>query len=112
DPQQVQDRRVQVVDADAVERGAVAELVGRAVPGPPLDAAAGEPVGEGVRVMVAAWLGALLGDRQPAEFAAPDEQRRFQETAGGPVRQQTAYRLVGFLGEGAMIAGTVAVPVP
>ena len=54
DAEQVQDRGVQVVDADAVDGGLVADLVGGAVMDAALDAAAGQPGGEGVRVVVAA----------------------------------------------------------
>ena len=39
-----------------------------------LDAAAGQPHGEGVGVMVAA-IAAALHHRRAAEFAAPDDQR-------------------------------------
>src|SRR5262245_32321506 len=52
--EKVQDRGVQVVDADAVFDGLVADVVGRAVGRAPLYAAAGQPIGKGVRVVVAA----------------------------------------------------------
>ena len=52
--QQVQDRGVQVVDVDRVLDGLEAELVGRAVDVAALDAAAGQPHGEAVVVVVAA----------------------------------------------------------
>ena len=54
--EQVQDGGVQVVDADAIDGGLVADLVGLAVVDAALDAAAGEPGREGVRVVVAARL--------------------------------------------------------
>src|SRR4051812_26802745 len=73
DAHQVQDRGVQVVDADAVDDRLVAELVGLAVVSPPLDAAAGQPGGKGVRVVVAAGP-PLLHDRQAAELAVADDQ--------------------------------------
>ena len=62
--EQVQDRGVQVVDADAVDDRLVADLVGLAVVDAALDAAAGQPDGEGVRVVVAA--GAALLRRSAA----------------------------------------------
>ena len=52
--QQVQDRRVQVVDVDLVLDGVVAVVVGRAVAEAALDAAAGQPHREALRVVVAA----------------------------------------------------------
>ena len=52
--QQVQDRGVQVVDVDLVLDRLEAELVGRAVDVAALDAAAGQPHGEAVVVVVAA----------------------------------------------------------
>ncbi len=51
---QVQDRGVQVADVAAVDDRFVAELVGLAITGPPLHAAARHPVEEALRVMVAA----------------------------------------------------------
>src|SRR5262249_20176031 len=69
---QVQDRGVQVVDADAVDDGLETDFVSLAVLYPALDAAAGQPAGEAVRVVVAAGA-ALLHHRQAAELAAPDD---------------------------------------
>ena len=51
---EVEDGGVEVVDVDPVEGRLVADFVGRAVEGPPLASAAGQPEGEGVRVVVAA----------------------------------------------------------
>src|SRR6186713_1291289 len=65
--EEVQDGGVQVVDVDAVLDGLEAELVGLAVTNAPFDAAAGQPVGEGVRVVVATGA-SFLHDRQPAEL--------------------------------------------
>ena len=78
-------RRVQVVDVDLVLGGVVAVLVGRAVPEAALDAAAGQPHREAVRVVVAAVV-AALGRRRPAELAAPQHQRVLQQAraASGP----------------------------
>ncbi len=65
DAQQVQDRGVQVVDAHAVDDGLEAEFVGLAVVDAALDSAAGQPGGEGVRIVVAAGapLSATIGSR-------------------------------------------------
>ena len=92
DAEQVQHRRVQVVDLDLVLDGVVAVLVGRAVDRAALDAAAGQPDGEAERVVVAA-VGAL-GERRPAELAAPDDQRLVEQAAGLQVLQQAGDRLV------------------
>ena len=84
---------MEVVDVDAVDLGAEADRVGRAVDGAPLDAAAGQPHGEAVRVVVAAL--ALLRHRHPAELAAPDDQRLVEQPAPLQVGQQAGDRLVG-----------------
>ena len=79
-PEQVQDRGVPVGHADAVLDGGVAELVGGAVDVPRLDAAAGQPDAEAVLVVVAA-VRRSADDRQPAELAAPDDQRLVEQAA-------------------------------
>ena len=73
DAQQVQHGGVQVVDGDAVDDGLVADLVGLAVADAALDARAGHPGQEAVRVVVAAAV--ALRDGHAAELAAPDHQR-------------------------------------
>src|SRR3954470_14298989 len=85
-PQQVQDRRVQVVDVNLVGGGVPAVVVGGAVPVARLDAAAGEPHGETVRVVVAAVV--VLGGRGSAEFAAPPHQRVVEQAPGLEVVEQ------------------------
>src|SRR6185436_16526470 len=57
DSQQMQERRVEVVDVDAVRHDVVAEGTRLAVEGPALDAAAGHPEAEAPRVMIAAVVG-------------------------------------------------------
>ena len=79
--QQVQDRRVEVVNVDPVLDGPKANLIGRPVGDAPLHSPASEPLGERVRIMVSAWLLAGLGDWQSAEFAAPNHQRVVKESA-------------------------------
>ena len=96
-------------------RGLEADLVGLAVMDAALDAAAGEPGGEGVRVVVAAHLLRVLRPlrhRQPAELAAPDDQRRVEQAALLQVGQQGGDGLIGLAGELAMVAGDVGVAVP
>ena len=48
---------------------------------PGFDAAAGEPHGEGVDVMVAADGVAVFAHRRAAEFAAPDDERVVEQAA-------------------------------
>ena len=91
--EEVEDRGVEVVDVDLVLDGLEAELVGGAVDVAALDAAAGQPHGEAVVVVVAAVHLALvragggqLDGRRPAELAAPDRPacRRASRAASGP----------------------------
>ena len=60
---------------------------------PPRDAAAGQPHGEAVGVVVAAVR--PLGGRRAAELAAPDHQRVVEQAARLQVVQQAGDRLVG-----------------
>ena len=92
-PEQVEHRGVQVVDADAVHHGLVADLIGLAVARAALDARAGHPGHETVRVMIAAAV--ALRDRHAAELAAPDHQRAVHQAAPLQVRQQAVDRQVG-----------------
>ena len=93
--QQVQDRGVQVVDVDAVLGDVEAELVAFAERDARLDAAAGEPHGEGVGVMVAAVVAAALDHRRAAELAAPDHERVVQQAALLQIGDQGGAGLVG-----------------
>ena len=65
-----------------------------------------------MRVVIAARLVARLRNRQPAELAGTDHQRRIQQAALLQVGQQGGDRLVGFAGELPMVAGDVDVAVP
>ena len=78
-------RGVQVVDVDPVLDDVEAEVVGLAERDARLDAAAGQPHGEGVGVVVAAVV-AALDHRRAAELAAPDRPacRRAARAASGP----------------------------
>ena len=60
-----------IVGGDLVDSGTVADFVGFAVDGAGLEAAAGEPSGEALAIVVAARFAAGLHDRQSANFAAP-----------------------------------------
>src|SRR5260370_11832785 len=108
----MKDGRVQVGDADALDDCLVADLVRLAVKRASLDAAAGHPGRKGVRVVVASGLGTFLGDRQPAEFAAPNDQRGFKQAAPFEICQQSGDRDICLLGKATVVAGEVVVAVP
>ena len=77
-PKQMQDRGVQIVDVDAILRGVEAEVVALAERDAGLDAAAGQPHRESIRMVVAAVVAAALHHRRAAELAAPDDERIVQ----------------------------------
>ena len=94
------------------DRGFEADLVGLAVMVAAFHSPAGKPGGKGVRIVIAAGLRRFLRDRQPAELAAADDQRRIQQPAGCQVGDQGGDRCIGFAGELPMVARDVDVPVP
>jgi hypothetical protein len=86
---------------DAILHRLEAEVVGGAVDLPPFHAAAGQPRGEAVVVVVAAvhlaGVGALLRQldrRRAAELAAPDDERLVEQAALLEVDEQRADRLI------------------
>src|SRR5262245_7599525 len=85
-PQQMQDRRVQVVHMDLVLRRLMAELVGRAIRKPRPQSAARQPDGEARRVVVAARA-VPFGVWRAAELAAPPDNRVFEQAAALQVRE-------------------------
>ncbi len=108
----MQDGRMQVLDVERLLDGGAAELVGFAHGDAALDAAAGEPHGEAVCIVVAAGALGVLGGRLPAELAAPDNQRRVQQATLFQVFEQAGDRFVGLAGVQVMVADQVAVSVP
>ncbi len=108
--EEVEDRGVQVVDVHAVGFGAEADGVGGAEEGAPLDAAAGEPGGEAVGVVVAA--GAALGHGHAAELAAPDDEGAVEQAAAFQVGEQGGDGLVGLGAHGGVVGFDVVVRVP
>jgi len=94
--------------------GVEAGFIGGAVSHTGLDAGAGEPDGEAVRMVIAAVLAAraLFQSRRAAELGAEDDERFVQQTTLFQVLEQCADRLVGFLGETAMVHFDVVVIVP
>src|SRR4051812_35535160 len=81
-------RRVQFGHAATIDRGAVAKVVGSAVDLAALDAAACEPDAEAIGMMIATV--AVLCPRRSPELAAPDDERRIEQTALGEIGQQAA----------------------
>ena len=79
--EQMKNRRVQVVNVRAVFHGIEPEFVGLADNRPGSHAAAGEPHGESVYVMIAAGRFAVFAHRRASEFAAPDHERIVQQSA-------------------------------
>ena len=105
-------RAVQVLDVEPVlDRGA-AQLVGLAHACAALDAAAGQPHGEAVSVVVAAGALGILGSWLAAELAAPDDQRLVKQAAPLQVLDQAGDRLVDMAGVLGMIGDDVVVGVP
>src|SRR6185503_14273534 len=88
----VQQGGVQVVDGDAVLYGLESELVGGSVSDTGLDAAAGQPHGVAVGIVVAAV--AVLRARGASEFPAPDDQGLVQQAAALQIADQGGRGLV------------------
>src|SRR5438045_2990911 len=76
--EQVQDRRLEIMDVDFVAGDSEAEFVGLTVGNAMFDAAPGEPDREAIGIMIAAkdlaGGGAAFAERSAAKFTAPDNQ--------------------------------------
>src|SRR5437764_11509438 len=94
----VQECRMEPLDMEPVLDGGAAELVGLADAGAALDAAAGQPHGEAVRVMIAAGPFLELGGGLAAELAPPDDQGLVEQAAALEVLDQAGDGLVGVAG--------------
>ena len=110
----VEHRRVEVVDVDLVGDGRGSELVGRAVDGAALDAAAGHDDGESLGVVIAAGVvvAVLVFGGLAAEFAAPDDEGAVEETALLEVGEEGGERAVDLAGFGGEFFVEVLVVVP
>jgi len=111
-PHECEDGCVEIVDADFVDSGLVADLIGFAVVGSAADAAAGHPRREGVGIVIAAGLGTFLGQGEAAELAGADDQGAVEEAALFQICQQSGDRDVRFAGELAVIAGDIDMAIP
>ena len=114
--QQVQNRRVQVVDAGRLVDGLEAEVIGGAVNRAAAHAAAGHPHAEAVRVVVAAELrfavAAEFDRRRATELAAPDDQRVVEHAALLQIGEQRGDRLIDLLRETSVIRFDLCVGCP
>ncbi len=93
----IQHRRVDVGDVVWIFDGVKAKLIGHAVSHAALDAAACQPTGEALRVMVTAgWCRfvARLSTRCAAEFGSENYERRIEKAALFEILQQPRNRLV------------------
>ena len=90
----VEEGGVQVADVDGMFDGAEAEFVGDAERDAGFEAAAGHPHGEGVDVMVAAGRFPRFAHRRAAELAAPEHDRRVEQSAATEILHQCGRRLI------------------
>lgn len=74
-----EDRGVEIADVAAIDGGLVSDVVGLTVADASLDASAGQPVREALRVVIAAF--GALGDGLASEFASPNDEGLVQEAA-------------------------------
>ena len=77
DAHEVEERGVEVMDADFVHDGLEADIVRRAVVYAGFHSRACKPGGERMGVVVAAGLRPLLRNGQPPELARADDERVF-----------------------------------
>jgi hypothetical protein len=93
EPEQVENRRVEIVKRMNVLHGFLAEVVGRTVAHTRLHAGAGHPAGEAVRVVVATER-AFLKKRHAAELGAPDDERLLQQASRAEIADERGGGLV------------------
>jgi hypothetical protein len=97
--EQVKDRGVQIVNVRAVLHRVEAEFVRAADAHAAFEAAAGEPHGEGVDVVIAAGGFAHLAHRRAAEFAAPDDDGVIEQAALLEIFDERGLALVDLLAD-------------
>src|ERR1041385_5143355 len=90
EPQDVEERRMQVVHVHRVLHRTEPEVVGLSVGQSALHASARQPDGEGLRVVAAAV--AVLRHRRAAELPAPEDERVGEEAPPGEVLEQAGAR--------------------
>src|SRR5689334_6150917 len=96
--QQMQDRRLEVMNRHFIARYCESEFVGFAVSNTFANAAAGNKKREAIRVVIAsqdlAGRGTAFTERRTAEFSAPYDQRLVQQAALAEVFNQRRHRLI------------------
>src|SRR5438105_11602042 len=97
---------------DSVSGGVEPEFIGFADGSAGLDAAAGEPHAEAIRMMVAPIVASPLHHRGAAKFAAPDDEGVLQHAALLEVLDERGAGFVGVLAVLFEVADEVAVLVP
>ena len=117
--EQVEHRGVEIMDGDFVLDGGETEFVGRAVDLASLHAAARQPAGEAVVIVIAAVDLAGVGSRSgkldgrsPSKFAAPQDERFIEQPAFFQIAEQRADRFVALACQAAVIDLDVVVVVP
>ncbi len=105
--EEVENRGLEVVDVDAVLDGGEAELVGLAEGEAGFHAAAGEPHGISIDVVVATDHLADLAHRCAAELAAPDHEGGVEEAARLQVADQGGAGAVDLASDRVEIAGEI-----
>ena len=88
---QTENRGVDIGDIMAILDGMEADFIGLAVSHTALDAAAGQPGAEALRMMIAA---VALRAGRTAKFRAPDHNRLIEQTTAFQILEQTGDRLV------------------
>ncbi len=108
--EEVEDGGVEIVDADGLFLGFVAELVSGTDDLAAADFSTGHPDGHRAGVVVAAE--ASLGDGHAAEFAVPDDEGIVEHAAGFEVGEQPGDGGVGGGGVAGVVCADVFVSVP
>src|SRR5579871_2352157 len=96
DPQQVQDRGVEVVAVGLTRGRFVRPFIALAVRSASLDPGPREPRDKGPAVVIAP--GAALRKRHPSELGGPDDERVFKHPAGFEIANECRDWLVGAVG--------------
>ena len=106
----MEDGGPEVVDRGGLLDGVVAKVVGGTVDGASFEAAAGEPEGKPVRIVVAAI--ASLREGSAAKFSGPDDDGFIEQTALFKITKERGDGLINLTGHGAVAFFDVAVLVP
>ena len=91
----MQQRGVEIVNFDDILDGVVAKFVGRAIGNATFDAAAAEPGGKALHVVVAAG---RLGHWRAAKFTGPDDEGVVQHATVLEISHESGARLIDFFG--------------